>query len=142
MPGCAPRTQSRAPALTPEQVLHAWPRIQAVCDAARAERAARAEWAAQKEQKEQAPAAAAPVSPGTASFEEVASGVAVDDELGRLQLRRTLSELSELLPAEAALAEPRGAATVHALLQSVGAEMLARLAQACNPPRASTSLQP
>lgn len=120
-------------------MLHAWPRIQAVCDAARAERAEQKE---QKEQKEQAPTAAAPVSPGAASFEEVASGVAVDDELGRLQLRRTLSELSELLPGEAALAEPRGAATVHALLQSVGAEMLTQLAQACDPPRASTSLQP
>ena len=34
-PAALPRPQGRAPALTPEQVLHAWPRIQAVCDAAR-----------------------------------------------------------------------------------------------------------
>jgi hypothetical protein len=83
-------------------VLHAWPRIQAVCDAARAGQAEHA-------------AAPAPASPGATSFEEVASGVAVGDELGRLQLRRALSELSERLPGETALAEPRGAATVHSL---------------------------
>ena len=106
----------------PNQVLDAWPRIQAVCDAAR-----------EREAQSEHTTAAAPASPGAVFFEEVASGVAMDDDLGRLQLRRALSELNELLPGEAALAEPRGAATVHSLLQSVGADILTQLAQACNP---------
>ena len=119
-------TPSLTPTTNPAQVLHAWPRIQAVCDAARVDQAEHI-------------AAAAPASPGARSFEEVASGVAVGDELGRLQLRRALSELSDLLPGEAALAEPRGAATVHALLQSVGPDILTQLAQACSQPRVSAS---
>ena len=63
------------------------------------------------------------------SFEELAGGV-TGDAMGRLRLRLALFELSELLPFEAALAQPRGAASVHALLQSVGPDVLTQLAQA------------